>query len=117
MHIRPLRPKSDLLSSCREDGKLHCRCKEALWCDGGSCYWGVVRVTRVLQYCSTAVESNRLYKSVSLMCISCCQPFVVNLQNVLPASTSVETNCGSVTLKERPEMRGSCYNGETRYVQ
>ena len=56
----------------------------------------------LLEYCSTAVESNRSYKSVSLMCMSCCQPFVVNLQNVLPASTRVETNCGSVTLKERP---------------
>ena len=69
----------------------------------------------LLEYCSTVVESNRLCKSVSLMCMSCCQPFVVNLQNVLPASTRVETNCGSVNMKERPEMRGSCYNGETRY--
>jgi hypothetical protein len=49
---------------------------------------------------------------VSLICMALLSP--VCCESAISSSTRLETDCGSVTLKERPEMHGSCYNGETR---
>lgn len=55
-------------------------------------------------YSSSGVVELEAVVQVSLICMGLLSPVCCESAKCLCSSTRLETNCGSVTLKERPEL-------------